>query len=189
MKKRKIMKKRRFTALERRLLRHRGKIVLLWSLMGAVYAYFFSIHWVLGLLMITSAFAIAPLYVSEGVYFPKDDYFRRCFRSMSKEEREEISLFSELLGKYPHLGEAVFLEDFLLFTKWGVLLDYGQIQNMTYKKAYCGRGKPDFYYVIEIQSTQMRQYRCYVWNTDAPFEGSNSMYEQATAWILSHRKK
>ena len=55
MKKRKIMKKRRFTALERRLLRHRGKIVLLWSLMGAVYAYFFSIHWVLGLLMITSA--------------------------------------------------------------------------------------------------------------------------------------
>lgn len=176
------------TTLERKILITRIKNSIMWLLLIFAYSFFFTIHWLLGFIWIFSLPIAVYIFYRENLYYPHHSYFR-AFRKASKEKRLEISTQSELTGKYLHLGEVVFLEEYIVFTKFGVVLPYKSFQSISQERQKAGRDSSanDFFYLITIKAEDGKSYRFRVWNTDRPFICSDSMYSQVVAWCFSKR--
>ena len=137
------------TPLEKRILWSRAKILLFWLWWILCYVFMFWYHWILGVLVLTASIFLRFITAWERNYFfSKEDYFKKYARSHSWEERLELSEESEKNGKYITIGEAVFLEEFVLLTKLGAVLNYREIHHFSYQESKTKSGLPKHYFNI-----------------------------------------
>ena len=144
-----------FTTLEKRILWTRVKTILFHILMLSVCSITLRFHWIVSCFLLT-IFLPSYLYYAwyDNLYFPYDDYFFKCYFKLTKEQRIFLSEQTELLGKYLHLGEAVFLDEFIVLKKLGVVLNYHDVERVFYKKIHVGRDSSvkDYYHMIFIRT-------------------------------------
>ena len=183
------MKKIFLTQFERKIIFRRCRTTIAWLALIAGIIYLLSIHWIL---LIAYSLIIPILIYSffqANWYYPKDDYLTKILFNSTKEERILISEKIDLLGKYLHLGEAVFLDDYMVLKKFGVILDYDKIKTISYHRCLAGRDShiKDFYYLVVIETISSREYHFNVWNTDIPFVGENSMFNQILKYLATQR--
>ena len=182
---------KKITKLEKNILFTRIKASIMWMILLLVYVYFFTVHWVFGLFWSFSFPVFAYMFYQENLYYPYHSYFRKCFLKKSKEERQHLSNQVELLGKYLHLGEVVFLEQQIVFTKFGVVLSYDNVKNIFYKKTQIGRdfSNPRFYYLVTIETEDSKKYRFKAYDLDKTFVGGDSMFSKIKIWIFSQKNR
>lgn len=178
----------RLTHLEWKIIRNRIGTLLVWSVFLLFCVGSFVVHWILGLFAVLLGTPFFALFCCKNArfYFPKDGYFRKCSK-FTKEERIRISNQCEQLGKYPHLGELVALDDYLVFTRFGVLLNYRDIQNISYKRYTGYMGTPEHSYEVIVQTCDSKKYLMWIMNDIAPFLDETGMYYQLSKWISSHK--
>ena len=177
-----------FTSLECQILKYRILKLIPWILALIIWCCSFFLHWAFGLFISIWLLLIVLIFAFRNNYILKYSYFRKKYHKCSTEYRKHISDQSEALRKYLHLGEIICLDDFLLFKKSGLVIDYNEIKNISYGKTFCGRGKPDFYYIVTIQTVDKTECKFEVWNYDTPFVEKNGTYAQIVEWIYNHQQ-
>ena len=125
----------RATKLEKKLLLHLAGTILKWVFcLAAIGLTSYTLR--LGATVIVVAWLwFTSFGCCENGYVPKYHYLLRYRFSHSREERLELSRQYESYA-YVKIGECVFLEDFLIFTRFGVILPYAEIQNIYYQKVF-----------------------------------------------------
>ena len=158
-------------------------IILL--LIVGVWAGFFA-----GFFAIFACIWISIKSYHNNLYFPTHSYFR-FFSKSSKEERKAFSERSEMLGKYPHIGETVFMEDCILFRKFGVVIKYEDVESITYVKknagSYADHGA--YVYLLIFYLKNKKKYICRVYNDDHFFVGEDCEYIRALNLFHQKSKK
>ena len=120
------------------------------------------------------------------LYFPRDCYFRRLYPKLTEEERRQFAEQMQALEKYPHLGELVCLDEWLVFCKLGVVISYDRVRRVFRERLWTRGG---FRYVVTIETVDSKKYRFSIWNNDTPFVGADSAYSRIVEWVFSHKNK
>ena len=177
------------TPLEKRILWSRAKILLFWLWWILCYVFMFWYHWILGVLVLTASIFLRFITAWERNYFfSKEDYFKKYARSHSWEERLELSEESEKNGKYITIGEAVFLEEFVLLTKLGAVLNYREIHHFSYQESKTKSGLPKHYFNIYFVTNEEKEYHVVLENSPHLFEGHDCLYQQACKLLMEKKQ-
>ena len=163
---------------------------VIWTGLVGLIIYFYIISWIIGLLHSL----VIPIYIwfllSHRFVFPKRDYFVRFGFSNSKLERERINSEIQYLGKYPHLGQAVFLEEFLLICGRGIIVKYNEIKwlDKIEKQIVSGSGKQSYQITMVIHCIdcpKKEKYRFYIKPHELSAVSQN--FRNACHWIDQHK--
>ena len=177
------------TKLEKKLLKRKFWITLLWLMLASVLVWAFTIHWMLGFVWAMLLFPLVIwVLVSLNLYCSKFDYFILC-RKLPQEIRKDISNQCENVEKYPHVGELAFTETYVIFTKFGVVLSYDQIVKISLSKGPVGFNSSlnAFAYTVTFQLSSGKEYKCDIYNDASFFKGPNSAFDQAMALYREKR--
>lgn len=126
-----------FSTLEKQIIKHRAFIGLIWMILASFYVYLFLTVWLGGLLFLVVLPLFGIMLYRERLYFPlSKDYFRLA---KTKDARGAIAKQFESFN-YIQIGELHFLEEYVLFSKWGALFRYDELASLKNKKLTIGRG-------------------------------------------------
>ena len=108
----------------------------------------------------------------ENGYIPMYHYFFRYRFSHSYEERKILNQQYESTA-YTKIGEGAFLEDYLVFTDFGVILSYSEIKSISFRK----------WRNLNVVSVCLKNGKKYEFNiSEAEYKSEPSLYRKA----LSH---
>lgn len=174
------------TKLEKNILKYRIKTIFMIAFLAFCYLFpFLGIHWLVGLLCLLTLPINVWVWFDDNLYFPSNHYFKLFLRQKTKEERIVLNNKIEN-SNYLKLGEIVFLENFLVFTRFGVVLQYKNIQDMSFKKVLSRRSK--FYYAVQFECNDGKKYQMKLWDNEKPFVGPDSDYLKVIDWIFGGNK-
>ena len=173
------------TSFEKNILRNRIITLLVWCEFVLLFIGFFYIHWVLG---VFSMLCFTPIVVwfclkVGQFYFPSEGYFHKYFFQHSREERAQFSEQTELLGKYPNVGELVGMDEYLVFKKFGIVLPYRDIKNISYERYYGFRATPKDSYKIIVETVHSKFYHTIIFNNRTPFTSQDGAYFKLAKWV------
>ena len=182
---------RKFTQLEWRIVKNRVFIIFYWLVIFILYISGFFFHIFVGICMSLWLVVVIFMLVKNQICFPSDGYFRKVYRQLTKEERVRISEQSRLdTTKFIRLGEIVFLEDFVLFTRCGVVLQYNQIVGFSHEGGFKTQGTVERFEKVVFVTNGSKKYYTTIWNNEDLFVdrfGEKCAFKQARAWIASHK--
>ena len=169
------------TKLEKKLLKRKIGIFLLWTVGFIVLIWMYTIHWLMGVCwtLLQYPLLIGVLYFSN-LYVSKYDYFKH-FSKRPKAERMEFSQKCEIGSEFPRVGELVFVEEYVIFTKFGAVLPYEKIAKISHTKGYAGytSSLQSLVYTVTFQMSSGRSYKCRIYNDDSFFKGPDSAFDRA----------
>ena len=176
-----------FTRIERKMLLSRLKALLAWLFLIGAYVFFFLYDWRRGIFFLFLLPMLVAIYRTDNWYFPAEDYFRKYAFKHSKEERWNLSEKCSLKGRYLYIGQAIFLEDFVLLEEFGVVLFYSEIREITYKTMKTRLNDTRYRLIFRLKKAP-RKYACDIYNSEKLFVGRDCKYRQACELLRQKNK-
>ena len=165
------------TKLEKRIVRRRACVVFGWLFCGGLILSQYWLNWIWG---IFATVFYTPVLIAVGrmggCYIPKFDYFKVC-RDFSRQEKQELSEQCIDQKSTLRFREISFTEEFVVFTKFGAVLRYTEIESIKWKEGWiCRSNTPIYTMIFKIEAGPT--YKLDVTNDDSFFRGENSLFNK-----------